>query len=157
MVPNHLKYLTLPVASALALLLAATVPSTALAQGPGHAPVQMTGGIVTTGRLEFRQYCAPCHGMDGTGDGPVAASLKTKPANLTMVAKNNGGVFPTKEVYDTITGNTVVAGHGTREMPIWGTVFRTGNIAPGQRPRGPEAIKRMVDPLVAYIESIQVK
>lgn len=156
MVANQLKGLGGPAIIGLALLVAAAVPKPALAQN-GHAPTQMTGGKVTSGRLEFRQYCAPCHGLSGTGDGPMADQLKTKPADLTQLSATHGGKFPTKYVYDTITGAEVSKSHGTREMPIWGQVFRTGNIRPGQPPRTPAAIKRYIDPIVAYIESIQAK
>ncbi|HLH77784.1 MAG TPA: hypothetical protein VKV28_13360 [Candidatus Binataceae bacterium] len=156
MVAYQLKRLGGPALIALALLVAAALPTPALAQA-GHAPVQMTSGRVTTGRLEFRQYCAPCHGMSGTGDGPMADQLKTKPADLTQLSATHGGKFPTKYVYDTITGAQVSKSHGTREMPIWGQVFRTGNIRPGQPPRTPAAIRRYIDPIVAYIESIQAK
>lgn len=30
----------------------------------------------------FQKYCATCHGEDGKGDGPAAASLDPKPGNL---------------------------------------------------------------------------
>src|SRR5579863_2794135 len=62
------------------------------------------GGEVTSGKLLFRQYCAQCHGMDATGDGPVSPALKKKPANLTVLSKNNGGVFPADEVRNFIDG-----------------------------------------------------
>ncbi|MBV8357584.1 MAG: hypothetical protein JO189_06555, partial [Deltaproteobacteria bacterium] len=74
-------------------------------QGKAYAQATMgPSGIVTTPQLDFRRYCAQCHGMDGTGDGPVAPALKKKPANLTLLSKNNGGVFPEKEVRDFIDG-----------------------------------------------------
>ena len=46
----------------------------------------------------FRAHCAACHGPEGKGNGPVGAALKTKPADLTMLAKNNGGKFPTQRI-----------------------------------------------------------
>ena len=49
-------------------------------------------GEIISGPLQFREYCASCHGMDAKGDGPVAASLKKKPADLTMLSKNNGEI-----------------------------------------------------------------
>jgi hypothetical protein len=42
---------------------------------------------------------------------------------LTVLAKNNNGVFPTNAVYETIDGSKTVPAHGTREMPIWGERF----------------------------------
>jgi hypothetical protein len=37
---------------------------------------------VADGHKYFVRYCASCHGTDGTGDGPVAKTLVTPPANL---------------------------------------------------------------------------
>ena len=36
-----------------------------------------------TGQALYTQYCASCHGASGRGDGPSAAGLATKPADLT--------------------------------------------------------------------------
>jgi mono/diheme cytochrome c family protein len=78
---------------------------------------------VDIGKSEFRSSCASCHGTDGKGKGPVSEQLKAPPSDLTMLAKNNNGVFPTNAVYETILGSKTVAAHGTREMPIWGERF----------------------------------
>jgi mono/diheme cytochrome c family protein len=72
----------------------------------------------------FHAHCAACHGPDGKGSGPVAAALKAKPADLTILAKNNEGKFPTERVQKFISGNdTSLVSHGTREMPVWGPIF----------------------------------
>jgi mono/diheme cytochrome c family protein len=128
----------------------------ALAQGITMGP----GGKVTTGKLEFRQYCAQCHGMCGTGTGPVAAALKKKPANLTLLAKNNGGVFPEQEVREFIDGTKTAASHGTREMPIWGYAFqyRQGALSgSGAPPLTEPEVKAKINLLVDYVKSIQEK
>jgi mono/diheme cytochrome c family protein len=117
-------------------------------------------GEIISGPLQFRQYCASCHGMDAKGDGPVAASLKKKPADLTMLAKNNGGVYPAQEVYDFIDGSKTAAGHGTREMPLWGNAFmsRTGQqAAMGAGPLTEDQVKAKINRLVKYIKTLQVQ
>lgn len=38
-----------------------------------------SGGV---GQEKFEQFCAPCHGADGTASGPGAAALNPKPRNL---------------------------------------------------------------------------
>jgi hypothetical protein len=46
----------------------------------------------------FRQYCASCHGLDAKGSGIMASALKTKVADLTVLAKNNRRQFPAARV-----------------------------------------------------------
>jgi cytochrome c553 len=70
-------------------------------------------------------YCAPCHGRSGTGDGPVAPSLRSRPADLSTLAERNGGTFPRERVAAYITGiGRPITAHGTSEMPVWGPAFR---------------------------------
>jgi mono/diheme cytochrome c family protein len=72
----------------------------------------------------FNAHCAACHGPDGKGNGPAAAALKTKPADLTILAKNNAGKFPTQRVQKFISGDDPsLLSHGSREMPVWGPIF----------------------------------
>jgi len=64
--------------------------------------------------------CAPCHGEDAKGNGVLTPVLKVPPADLTTLARRNDGVFPIAAVNEIIDGRTLIAAHGTREMPIWG-------------------------------------
>ena len=96
----------------------------------------------------FRAYCAPCHGLDGKGRGPAASALKAKVPDLTILAGNNGGLFPSIRVRRTILGDEVRMSHGSREMPIWGPIFHQveadmdwGNVR--------------VENILKYLESIQ--
>ena len=114
------------------------------ASGTGYAQEQPT---VAQGKELFRQYCVRCHGVSGTGDGPDAPTLKKKPANLTLIRKTHNGEFPRFVVMKFITGDTAVAAHGTREMPIWGEVFR--------KKEGPADEWAKVLSLTDYLESIQ--
>ena len=45
------------------------------------------------GRMEYMENCAGCHGADAKGAGPLSAKLKTKPTDLTLLAKRNHGSF----------------------------------------------------------------
>jgi len=76
-----------------------------------------------SGREVYLRHCASCHGELGTGDGPVAASLKRPPSDLTTIARRAGGSFDERRVMQVIDGRTLVAEHGTRSMPVWGVVF----------------------------------
>jgi mono/diheme cytochrome c family protein len=100
----------------------------------------------------FEFYCASCHGRDATGHGPVAAALKRPPPDLTQLARNDGGVFPRERVQAFVTndGGLLAAAHGTREMPVWGPIFR------GLDPSDTLATVRIAN-VVRYIESIQLK
>jgi mono/diheme cytochrome c family protein len=89
---------------------------------PAGTPDQSTI-LPLDGAKIFRNYCASCHGVNGNGDGPVAAALKTKVPMLTTLAQRNHGVFPTARVRRIIAGDENHAAHGSREMPVWGPVF----------------------------------
>jgi mono/diheme cytochrome c family protein len=75
------------------------------------------------GKAEFELHCAVCHGMDAKGNGFLGASLKVVPPDLTVLAKNNGGVFPADRISSVIDGRSQVTTHGSRDMPIWGTRY----------------------------------
>jgi len=95
-------------------------------------------------------YCAACHGKDGKGDGPAASALKVAPPDLTTLAKRNNGVFPGDRVYRTIGGQIEIAAHGSKEMPVWGGLFRSIDSADSF------TLLRLKN-LTGYIESLQVK
>ena len=93
-------------------------------QSKPHARTKDQLAIVPLdGAKIFRNYCAACHGVNGTGDGPAAPALKTQLPDLTTIARRNGGRFPTVRIRSLITGDEVLAAHGSREMPIWGPIF----------------------------------
>jgi hypothetical protein len=73
---------------------------------------------VASGRMEFLSKCAVCHGVDGKGAGPMSRKLKIKPANLTLLAKRNNGVFSSNAIYEQIDGRR--GSHRINDMPIWG-------------------------------------
>ena len=71
----------------------------------------------------FRAYCASCHGKDGKGNGPVAATLKATVPDLTIITVSNDGNFPVARMKRIIMGEGMIASHGSREMPVWGPIF----------------------------------
>lgn len=75
------------------------------------------------GKQKYMKYCATCHGPDANGDGVAARLFTTKPPDLTLLAKGNGGKFPMNELLNIVKGNAPVAAHGNREMPVWGEIL----------------------------------
>lgn len=84
-------------------------------------PVSKTSAA--NGKQMFVNYCAPCHGVDGKGQGPVAATLKKQPANLALLSKNNGGKFPSNHIVSVLEFGSDTPSHGTAQMPVWGPMF----------------------------------
>lgn len=76
------------------------------------------------GKKEFDNKCAACHGKSGKGDGGMNDLLKVPAADLTVLSRKNGGVFPYDRVAAAIDGRTVVKGHGDRDMPVWGRDYQ---------------------------------
>jgi len=114
-----------------------------------HVPIQSTSAA--SGKGMFNSYCAVCHGTEGKGNGPAAAALKTPPADLTVLSKNNGGKYPALKVSSAIRGDVDVPAHGNKEMPIWGRLFT--EISGGHES---EVVQRIAN-LNHYVESLQVK
>lgn len=107
------------------------------------------------GAKEYQYSCQVCHGVDGTGNGDMVETLTVQPANLTEITKNNDGVFPLLEVFQVIDGRTMIKGHGTNDMPIWGARY-SEEIGDDYGPYGAEqAIRARILELVFYIQTLQ--
>ena len=50
----------------------------------GANPIPATADSIELGSLIYQQHCAVCHGPTGAGNGPQAATLNPKPANLRV-------------------------------------------------------------------------
>ena len=108
-----------------------------------------------SGEGDFNMYCAACHGEDGKGNGPKSFGLGVKPPNLTALTSRYGA-FPKERLEKLIDGREQLTGHGDREMPVWGVWFKQEAAAELGGAEGDEAsIKRRVDNLIGYIETLQ--
>jgi mono/diheme cytochrome c family protein len=61
-------------------------------------PTKADEASITRGRELFRINCQMCHGETAEGNGPIAAFLANKPANLTspvVQSKSDGSIFLT--------------------------------------------------------------
>lgn len=119
---------------------------------PGAPPAGQTPVAIVGGAYSFRTYCASCHGVDGKGDGPLTASLRFHPPDLTLIAKRNGGEFPTEKVVRIVDGRDPVKGHGGPDMPIWGDAFRSADTGYDD-----ESAKAKIRAVVEHLKTMQAK
>ena len=99
----------------------------------------------------FATHCASCHGVRGDGTGPVAGVISGAIPNLTTISLRHGGEFPADQVASYIDGRSLPPVHGSRTMPVWGTVFdATARLVVDADSAGP----RVAD-VVEYLRSIQ--
>ena len=116
------------------------------AQRPISPPLMISSFV---GADLYQFYCASCHGPGGKGDGPVALSLKALPPDLTTIAMRHDGHFPAEELQRYIAGDhEPPSAHGSREMPVWGPIFRS--LEPHDR-----LTPVRIENLVRYIETLQ--
>jgi len=70
----------------------APMPRSASAVPPAAAKVARVAGThdaAVRGRNDYATYCAPCHGLLGQGDGPLAPLLVPRPARHSDTAFMN--------------------------------------------------------------------
>jgi mono/diheme cytochrome c family protein len=103
------------------------------------------------GKLMYTSYCAPCHGVDGRGSGPVASALKQQPTDLTVLAKNNGGKFPSSHIATVLEYGSELPVHGTAQMPVWGPMLGKMD------QRHPDQRLLRISNLSEYLRSMQAK
>lgn len=146
----------MPVARKLTAILAvslALLASCAHAPGPGSPPPARNGNQdALSGARIFRGSCAACHGESAEGNGPVAPLLNVPVPDLTRIAARRHGEFPELEVFRIVDGQSDLAAHGSRHMPVWGYEF-FGDDADDEVAHRRATDK--IDQLVAYLRSIQ--
>ncbi len=109
--------------------------------------VPITQTSPASGKQMFGTYCAPCHGLDGTGTGPAASVLKKQPADLTQLAAKNGGKYPSSHVF-AVLKQVDSPVHGSKEMPIWGSLFSSVSYSEAE-------VHMRITNLVSYVQTLQ--
>jgi mono/diheme cytochrome c family protein len=112
-------------------------------------PVEKTSP--TDGKQMFNSYCAPCHGVDGRGNGPAAQALRTRPVDLTTLARMNHGKYPDSHVLSVLQFGSEITAHGSLEMPVWGPILSRMNLT------NPQDRDLRLGNLTRYLERMQVK
>ena len=103
-----------------------------------------------SGAALYVEFCAVCHGSEARGGGPLAATLSVAAPDLRRMSVLAGGQFPAERVRRHIDGRDINPAHGSREMPIWGSVFKRTRGAYGER-----RVEERLDNLVEYLRRIQ--
>lgn len=117
-----------------------------------------TGWAGTSGKQDYLDYCARCHGDDGRGNGPAVKIIPGfKPSDLTHLANQHGGQFPRDEVSQVIDGRKRVPGHNDwdTDMPLWGLQFQQEGKEFSADSE--QKVQRRISALVDYLQSIQQK
>jgi mono/diheme cytochrome c family protein len=76
-------------------------------------PIPPDADSINAGNALYTQYCVPCHGTEGKGDGPVGLTLNPRPADLTV--HTVVGVHTDGQLFEWISG-----GFPGSAMPAFG-------------------------------------
>lgn len=108
--------------------------------------------VSMSGENLYRRFCASCHGVQGRGDGPVAASFRVEVPDLTRMADRAGAVNVRDRIARIIDGRYIIGAHGTRVMPVWGEDLVRLEIGNPDAERSTQVI---IGRLADYVSSLQ--
>jgi len=108
--------------------------------------------VAMSGEALYRRFCASCHGVEGRGDGPVAASFRVEVPDLTQTARRLAGAQGRERIIRIIDGRYVVGAHGTRIMPVWGEDLSRLEIG---NPDAERSSQLIIQRLAEYVSSLQ--
>ncbi len=102
---------------------------------------------------DYAENCVACHGPEGRGNGPAAVGMMPPPPDLTLLSRQNEGVFPKARVMGQLIGNTM--GRSEAHMPIF-EELRDGPVVMFDDGSGnPVATPARVVALADYLQSLQ--
>lgn len=130
-----------------------SLPSTMITAMVGLLAILGTGTSAvgqSTGKHDFEQLCAPCHGIDGTGK--VRDLVEANPPDLTDLSLSNNGKFPFDKVYRIVDGRQMLNSHKRFAMPFWGIYLQKQGTHESEA-----AVKQRITEIVRYVEIIQKK
>jgi mono/diheme cytochrome c family protein len=135
---------------ALLVTFAALASAASAGQAPPKLPEPQPARPSVSGSYTYKTYCASCHGLDAKGNGPLADSLRFRPADLTLIAKRSGGEFPADKIQRIVDGRSPLKGHGGPEMPVWGDAFRNAETGYDDA-----QVREKIRGVVDYLKSLQ--
>jgi mono/diheme cytochrome c family protein len=136
--------------SLLLVVVAAAFAGMSYAQSNANVTIGVSKTAANSGKQMYSSYCAPCHGVNGHGDGPAAVALKTPPTDLTLLSRNNHGAFPDNNIDEMLRFGVTLPSHGSAQMPIWGPIL-------GKMDPSPQLKQLRINNLVSYLRSMQEK
>lgn len=74
---------------------------------------------IQRGNAHYLFFCANCHGVDGLGDGPLAAHLKLVPSNLTIMRADGTGEPIAERVMRALDGRHEIGESADHKMPVF--------------------------------------
>ncbi|MBO9449342.1 c-type cytochrome [Tropicibacter sp. R16_0] len=104
------------------------------------------------GEALYLKHCATCHGIEATGQGPMAGILVIKPVDLTQLEQ--GGIFPVERVAKRIDGRDALVSHGS-PMPVYGDFFEGRDVAIKTHTGQPLMTSQPIVDLIAYMRTLQ--
>jgi mono/diheme cytochrome c family protein len=110
------------------------------------------GGAAAVGAHLYVKFCASCHGETGDGKGPVAPHMSKPPTDLRTLCERYGSPLVHGELAETIDGRKDVAGHGIKNMPVWGE--RLDAYIP-QMPGSEAAKATTIEFIIGHLDEIQ--
>lgn len=102
---------------------------------------------------DYAEFCVSCHGPSGRGNGPAAAGLTQRPADLTTISARHGGSFPRLQMLGWITGYTM--GRTESDMPQFGRLLDGRTIMYDAGDGNPAPTPERIVGLVEYVERLQ--
>ena len=115
------------------------------------------GGLAqdaSAGAEIYARHCASCHGIAGSGDGPMSPVLLIQPSDLTTLTERYDGTFPKERVVMRIDGRDPLVSHGS-PMPVYGDFFEGEDIILKTETGQPVLTSVPVADLLAYLEGLQ--
>ncbi len=86
---------------------------------------QVSAEDMAAAKQNYDTFCVKCHGANGKGDGPAAATLSTKPRDFTDCGRMSK--ISDDTLFNVIKNGGAAAGL-SKDMQAWSSGFEDGEI-----------------------------
>ena len=104
----------------------------------------------TSGQEMYGVYCSSCHGKDGRANTPTAHLCTVPPADLSVLALHNHGIYPAARVAEVLRNGTGKTPTGQGYMPVWQPLLQSMNS------ESLEITELRIRNLTDYVKTLQV-